>query len=175
MLIGEEPASHDLDRRKGGPRMNEVARELLPYRQGYLALTDTHLLVVRNRHLVESLALQHLSAVTTEEAHSFRHRLWGLVAALILLAPPLGLLVAGNFAANLALVGLFKGRFGLGLLFAAFFGLMFLWGVVTSRRIWWLQVRYGSARKSVPLPGVEPELLERFVQILDKNVEGQAR
>jgi hypothetical protein len=43
--------------------------------------------------------------------------------------------------------------------------------VLTSRRIWWVRVRYGGTPKLIPLPGVEQEMVERFVQILSKEVE----
>ena len=153
--------------------MNDDVLQKLPYRNGQLALTSTHLLVVHGKYVVQSLALKHIAAVSTEEAQSFRHRLWGLLAAGVLLIPSIALYVAGNFAGNVALLAMFKGRAALGLLFMTFMGLYFLWGVVTSQRIWWLHVRYANVLKLAPLPGVDSEGLEQFVEILGKLMHGR--
>jgi hypothetical protein len=155
--------------------MDQVTRQMLPYQRGYLALTSTHLLVVRNEYLAESFALKHVSAVATDEAHSFRHRVLGLIAGLILLAPPLALLLTDNAVGGLArLVFFWRGRFAFGVLFLGLFGLLFLWQVLASRRIWWLHLRYGRVPKSVPLPGVDPESLEGFVKALGGQINGNA-
>src|SRR5438105_4376601 len=130
--------------------MEGVARETLPYQGGYMSLTDSHLFVVRDGYVAESLLLLHLSDVTAENAHSFRHRVLGIVAAVVLLSPVVGVLLPDDIVGNIAVLALFRGRFGIGLLFAVFFGLYFLWGVLTSRRIWWAHVRYGGTLKLTP-------------------------
>ena len=85
-------------------------RGTLPYRDGYLELTDSHLFVVRDGYLAESLALRHLSDVTLEEAHSFRHRIWGVVAAVALFAPAALALIPEDLAGGLALLAMFRGK-----------------------------------------------------------------
>jgi hypothetical protein len=149
--------------------MDAAVSETLPYQDGYLTLTETHLFVVRGGYLVETLALRHLSGITAGQAQSFRHPLLGLLAAGLLLGPSLALLLPGNIAVNIAVLAFLRGRVGGGVLFAAFFGILFLWGVVTSRRIWWLHLRYSGVRKTLPLPGAEPQRIERFLQ----SVRGQ--
>jgi hypothetical protein len=153
--------------------MNDDLLQTLPYRNGQLALTSTHLLVVHGKYVVQSLALKHIAAVSTEEAQSFRHRVWGLLAAGVLLIPSIALYVAGNFADNAALLAMFKGRAALGLLFMTFMGLYFLWGVITSQRIWWLHVRYANVRKLVPVPAVDSGGLEKFVEMLGERIHAR--
>ena len=100
----------------------------------------------------------------SKHAISFRHRIWGIVFAAVLLVPSLAALAGG--ANNPAAWGIFKGKLGFAALFGTFFGVMFLWGVCRSRRIWWMHVRYGKAGKNIPLPGVDERELERFVKAL---------
>jgi hypothetical protein len=146
--------------------MDSLIRHTLSYHKGYLALTSTHLIVARGGYLAESLALQHLSVIGVEEAHSFRHRILGLLAGLALLAVGTGV-CTGDFA----LLGAFHGRLGIGAVFGVFFGIVFLATVAMSRRIWWLRVRYGGTTKLIPLAGAEQEVAERFMAILSMAVE----
>jgi hypothetical protein len=144
--------------------MSDDLLQTLPYRNGQLARTTTRLLVVHGKYVVQSLALKHITAVSTEEAQSFRHRVW---------VPSIGLYVAGNFAGNVALLAMFKGRAALGLVFMTFMCLYFLWGVITSQRILWLHVRYANVLKLAPLPGVDSQGLQQFVEILGERMHGR--
>ena len=105
----------------------------LPYQGGYLALTETHLVVVQRQRVAEYLAFAHLGEARAEQAHSFRHRGWGIVCGALLLVPSVAVLLAGGN--NFAAWGLFRGKLGFAALFGAFFGLLFLGGVLHSRRI----------------------------------------
>ncbi len=104
-----------------------------------------------------------------EHGHSFRHRGLGIVCAAILLVPSIAVLLAGGN--NLAAWGLFRGKLGFASLFGTFFGLLFLWGVFRSRRIWWLHVRYGDGVKNISLPGVDESELEAFLMALKDREE----
>ena len=150
-------------------------RGTLPYRDGYLELTDSHLFVVCDGYLAESLALRHLSDVTLEEAHSFRHRIWGVVAAVALFAPAALALIPEDLAGGLALLAMFRGKVLIAVIFCFFFGLLILWGVVTSQRTSWVRLRYGGGAKLIPLPGVEPHIVEQFVQVVSDAVEDRAK
>ena len=144
-------------------RTDTDIRHSLIYDRGYVAMTDTHLLVVEDSVVAEFLAFEHLAKVSTEEAHSFRHRIMGIVAALILLIPSVVVLSAAAARGNPAILGF---KIGMGAVFGFCFGLLFLWGICRSRRICWMCVRYANAIKLIPLPGVERERLEQFVQVL---------
>src|SRR5207302_6896958 len=60
--------------KKTHPSMDDIRHSLI-YDRGYVAMTDTHLLVVEDSVVAEFLAFEHLAKVSTEEAHSFRHRI----------------------------------------------------------------------------------------------------
>lgn len=139
--------------------------QMLEYDKGYLALTDTHLIVARGGYVAESLALQHLSSVAVEEAHSFRHRILGLAVGLALLA-----MGTGACAGDFNLMAMFRWRMGIGAIFAVLFGIVFLFSAVMSRRIWWLRVRYGSTPKLIPLAGAAQNSVEQFARVLDDAV-----
>jgi hypothetical protein len=144
-------------------------RQVLPYRKGFLGITDTHLIAIRGDYRVEKLLFKHLSAVQAEQAHSFRHRVVGMVATVILLVFGVGVLGGPAFHLNVDDV-----RLALAGIFAIIFGLVILFGVATSRRIWWLSVKYGSTYKLMPLPGVDLEAIEPFLQVLREEIKNQA-
>lgn len=152
--------------------MDQVVRQTLAYQRGHLTLTDTHLFVVRDGSVAESLALRHLSEPSTEEAHSFRHRVWGLGAGIFFLVPAAALLLPAGVVDKVAVLALFQTKVGLAVVFTMFFGFLFLWGVFRSRRIWWLRIRYGSTTKLLALPGVDPEALGEFMAMLGKEQRG---
>jgi hypothetical protein len=147
-------------------QMEESFRSTLPFRKGYLALSDTHVLVVRDDTVTERLALKHLSHVAVEQAQSFRYRTIGFIVGLLLLVPVFTLLIPADIAANLAVLAMLRGRVAVGVFFCGFFGVLFLWGALTSRRIWWLRLRYAGVPKLLPLPNVEEEALVQFAGLL---------
>jgi hypothetical protein len=140
------------------------------YRDGSVALTDSHLLFCRPDGTVRlAFALEHVSDVATEYEHSFRHRFLGLFCAVIL------------FMASVVLLGIFQagpmaglppmtGRFGIGGLFAFLFGMQFLVGVIRSRRVHWLCFRYARVRRQIDLPDVLLAELQRLVALLEKAI-----
>jgi hypothetical protein len=141
--------------------VDEIVCHTLHYDGGHLALSKTHLLVARGNHVAESLALRHLAEARVEEAHSFRHRVGGLIAGI-------GLLVFGiaACAAGVNLLQAFRGKIGIGAIISIAFGIAFLVPVVTSRRIRWLRIRYGAATKLIPLPGVDLDSADQFVSMI---------
>jgi hypothetical protein len=151
--------------------MSDLPREALLFDGGFVVLTDTHVRVVRRKDVAESLLLKHLSSVDTEVAHSFRHRILGFLVATLLLGASLAVVVRAIALGDMGVFTIVRGRVGVGLLCMVFFGLLFLWGVVTSRRVWWITVRYGGTRKLIPLPGVDDGALERFLQILKREID----
>lgn len=135
----------------------------LPFRGGRVTLTPAYVLVIHEEQQTESLALKHLSAITMEEAHSFRHRFLGTVIGIGFLFIVVAPIAAAPWRENGGIV-IFNVS---GMVIAGcsgFFSLVFLCNVVTSRRIWWLRLRYGNARKLIPLPDVDPLEAEQFVQ-----------
>jgi hypothetical protein len=145
--------------------MDGRVRQMLEYRDGYLALTDTHLVVVRGGYVAESLALKHLSSVSVEEAHSFRHRILGLTVGLALIA-----MGSGACAGDFNLLAMFRWRVGIGAIFALLFGVVFVFSALGSRRIWWLRVRYANTPKRVPLAGAEQTAVEQFATVVCNSV-----
>jgi hypothetical protein len=136
------------------------------YRDGSVALTDTHLLFLRSNGTVRlAFALQHLADVTVEYEHSFRHRALGILCAVVLLTTSVALL--GLFQAG-PLIGLprMPVHIRFGALFAFLFGVLFLVGVIRSRRVYWLCFRYAEVQRRVDLPDVLRAELQRLVVLL---------
>ena len=158
--------------------MENDARATLSFRGGHVELTNSHLMVVRGNYLTDFLALRHISDPAIKQSHSCGHRFWAIVAGTILLAPVVGLCLPGDIASRFELLGQIRGRLGFLLPFAIFFmalfGLVFLWGAVTSRRIWWLTLRYGTTMKYIPLAGAEPNEVERFLGLIINEIKHTA-
>lgn len=142
----------------------------LRYDDGYVALTETHMQVVRDGRMMENLAYKHIASASIEEAHSFRHRVFGLIAGICLLILPVGLLISAATLPDQAVQALDLDRLSglslVGLMCGILFGLVFLWGVITSRRIWWLRVQYGKMPKLIPLAGAGQLDVEEFLEAL---------
>ncbi len=139
----------------------------LPIHRGKIVLTETHLQVERDARLKESHALKHISDVTIEETHSFRHRVFGLLAGLSLLITSLIVILPQHRQGDVV----FHGRGTEVMLFMAFMGIVFLIAVLRSRVIWWLRFRYAGVSRFVPLPEVEYDTLEHFRSILQKAID----
>jgi hypothetical protein len=158
--------------------MENDARATLPFRGGHVALTDTHLIVVRGDYMTDFLALRHIAEPATMESHSCGHRFWAIVAGAVLLTPAIGMCLPGDIAGRFELLGQIRGKLGFllpfAILFMALFGLVFLWGAVASRRIWWLTLRYGTTMKHIPLAGAEPNEVERFLGLIVQEIENTA-
>src|SRR6516165_24777 len=108
--------------------MEPVFREILSYHGGNLVLTPTHLLVANENNVVSSsFELAKTVALRVEEHHSFRHRGWGMLAAVALLIPTLSCLLTVIMAGNWAVFGT---HLGLAILCGLFFGILFLYGVL---------------------------------------------
>jgi hypothetical protein len=150
--------------------MDSPIHETIEYTGGYLELTDTHLYVVRGKYRVGTMALRHISSVSAEEAQSFRHRVWGLVFGILFLLPAASMVLPGDIIGNLAVLGFFRGKLGIAVAFTALFGVLCLWGVFTSRRIWWLRIQYGRTLKLIPVPGVGQESIEQILGIINKVI-----
>lgn len=148
----------------------EVA--VVAYDHGEVVLTRSHLLFLHPDSRVEfSFALEHLSDAASELAHSFRHRLLGLIVGFALLL--FGLIaLAGFFLANmlnnLAVAPRTIGRFGIAGGFCLGFGVIFLYGALSSRQVYWLRFCYAGVRRQLPLPGVSTEALDRLVELLQE-------
>lgn len=148
----------------------ELPLATLAFRDGRVILTDEHLHVVKPNGTIEnSFALPHLSSVFYEECHSFRHRWLGCIASVVLL---FGTFLTcggiGLLTGQVAGMPRTSGLMGIGGVFSFFFSMVFLYGIVTSRRIHWLGFTYGTALRRIPLPGAGPEDVERFVDIMRK-------
>jgi hypothetical protein len=145
---------------------NALLLASVPYRDGAVGLSDTHLLFLRPNGAVRlAFALKHLSDTAVEYEHSFRHRVLGLLCAVLLLAASvvlLGLFLAGPLIGRPRMAG----RIGFGAIFAFLFGMLFLVGVIRSRRVYWLCFHYARVRRQVDLPNVVRADLQRLVVLL---------
>lgn len=155
--------------------MADELQETLAYDGGFALLTDSELLVHRESRIAENLLLKHISNVAAEEAHSFRHRGCGLAIGIVLLLPGIVVLAPDWWDDVVAMLALFRGRFLVGVLFAAIFGFMFLYGALTSRQIPWIRLRYGTTLKLIPLPGADPIAVEKFVRLVDKKLKAPGK
>ena len=140
----------------------------MPYQGGYLALTETHLVVVQRDGSPSIWLSPTWVRRCAEQAHSFRHRGSEIVCGAC--CGSVGSRSARRRQQSRGL-GAFQGQAGFAALFGAFFGLLFLGGVLHSRRIWSLRVRYGDAVKNIPLPGVDENELEEFLKALRDREE----
>jgi len=136
-------------------------REALPFHGGSLIRTVSHLSTVNNRGLTTaSFELTQIANLRVEEQHSFRHRAWGMFAAAVLLIPSVWSLFLVLVQGNIAVLGT---HLGLAILCGLFFGTLFLYGVLASRRIPWLCLSHNGAQKLIALPGVEKHEVETFL------------
>jgi hypothetical protein len=150
-----------------GMMMDAAIRDAVLFDEGSLVLTDAHLLVMRtDGRIANSYPLTELSEVAWEERHSFRHRTLGLIGAVALLVPSLWALLSALLEGNLGALLLFGERLGVAIFFGLFFGMLFLCGVLLSRRICWLRLKSGKVSRLLPLPGAAPEDLMRMVDLL---------
>ena len=142
--------------------MNTQLLASASYRDGSVALTDSHLLFLRPDDTVRlAFALEHVSEVTVEFEHSFRHRTLGLLCAVVLFAVSVFFLGIFQFGDAVGLPRT-TGRIGIAGLFAFLFGMLFLLGVLRSRRVHWLCFRYARVRRQFDLPDVSLAELEKL-------------
>ena len=144
----------------------------LDFKNGYALFDDTRFQVVRNDSLAESMLLAKISDLTAMEAPSVRHRLLALITGTLLLMPLTLTLLPANMPGGVIILALFRGKALFGVLFAAFFGIMFLWAVFTSQQIWWIHLKYAETQKYIPLPGADPDRVERFIDALRRALPG---
>jgi hypothetical protein len=141
------------------------------FRDGTVALTAGQLLFLRSDGTLRSaFALQHVSDAAVEYEHSFRHRILGLLcaAALFGLSVMLGGIFQGGDVTSMPQT---MGRIGIGSLFAFLFGLLFLVGVLRSRRVHWLCFRYAGVRRRIDVPDVMVAELEKIVVLLPHPIQ----
>jgi hypothetical protein len=136
------------------------------YRDGSVVLTRSHLLFLRPDGTVRlAFTLEHISDAAVEYEHSFRHRNLGLLFAVALFGLS-GVLLGGFQGGDLTRLPRAMGKIGIGSLFAFLFGMLFLVGVVRSRRVHWLCFRYAGVRRQIDLPGVVVAELQKIVTLL---------
>src|SRR5262245_24782834 len=136
-------------------------REALPFHGGSLIRTETHLSTVNDLGLTTaSFELAQIASLRVQAEHSFRHRVLGMVAAAVLLIPSLWSLFLVLVQGNFAVLGT---HLGLAILCGLFFGTLFLYGVLASRRIPWLSLSHNGVEKLIALPGTEKHEVETFL------------
>jgi hypothetical protein len=141
--------------------------------EGRLVLTGTHFLLLDKKGRRENLFnLTYVTAPSFEIHHSFRHRGCGIIAAGIFFSAAIaGLVPCAADVGGLKL----EGRFAIGSLFALIFGVMFLVGVLRSRRIFWLRFNYANVARQIPLPGADVEALQKFLRLLEEWEESNRK
>ncbi|HMF17626.1 MAG TPA: hypothetical protein VKE98_10490 [Gemmataceae bacterium] len=143
--------------------MDAGYREELIFAGGSLVLTDSHLLLVNPKGVVTaSFDLVQTGNIRPEEHHSFRHRGLGMIAAAVLLVPSLWSLISVMVSCNWPILGT---HLGVAIFFGLLFGMLFLYGVLASRRIPWLRLTYNGREKLIPLPGIEKHEVKKILDL----------